>query len=159
MSTGDKTNLAYEFGPFRLDPSERLLLRVGQAIGLTPKAFDLLCRLIEHRPRVVEKMELLGQIWPDTFVVEANLKVLIGEIRRALGDNNTRPTYISSVPKRGYIFIAPIFEAPPERRSIELELNRPARGSVLPATTIDPATATRPSAPQRSGAAAWGSRT
>lgn len=92
------------FGPFTVDAETRQLLRDGSEIHLSPKAFDLLCALIEHRPRVVEKTQLLGQIWPDTFVVDAGLNVLIGEIRRALADDARQPRYVRTVHGVGYAF-------------------------------------------------------
>ena len=71
---------------------------------LSPKAFDVLCVLVEARPTVVNKHELHDRIWPGTFVVDANLSVLIGEIRRALGDSAQTPQYIRTVHKVGYAF-------------------------------------------------------
>src|SRR5262245_817570 len=66
-------NRHYEFGPFRLDVAEHLLLRDGEAVPLTPKAFDLLLALVEGHGHLLEKEELLKKVWPDTFVEEANL--------------------------------------------------------------------------------------
>ena len=63
----------HEFGPFRLDTGERLLLRAGQPVSLTPKAFDLLVYLVERHGRLVSKKDLLSAVWSDTFVEEANL--------------------------------------------------------------------------------------
>ena len=65
----------YEFGPFRLDAGERLLLREGESVPLTPKAFDLLLALVEHHGHLLEKDEPMKLVWPDTFVEEANLSV------------------------------------------------------------------------------------
>jgi DNA-binding winged helix-turn-helix (wHTH) protein len=92
------------FGPFAVDTETRQLLREGSEVHLSPKAFDLLWSLVERRPRVVEKTELHNKIWPDTYVVEANLNVLIGEIRRALGDSAKQPRYIRTVHGVGYAF-------------------------------------------------------
>ena len=92
------------FGPFTVDRETRQLLRDGSAIHVSPKAFDLLCRLIERRPTVIEKAELLGQIWPDAFVVDASLNVLIGEIRKALADSPRQPRYVRTVHGVGYAF-------------------------------------------------------
>ncbi len=92
------------FGPFTVDAETRQLLRDGSEIHLSPKAFDLLCSLIARRPKVVEKTELLEQIWPDTFVVDASLNVLIGEIRRALADDARHPRYLRTVHGVGYAF-------------------------------------------------------
>jgi DNA-binding winged helix-turn-helix (wHTH) protein len=92
------------FGPFNVDAETRQLLRDGSEIHLSPKAFDLLCVLVERRPKVVEKAELVRRIWPDTFVVDAGLNVLIGEVRRALADDARRPRYVRTVHGVGYAF-------------------------------------------------------
>ena len=73
------------FDDFVIDSETRQLTRGGEEIHLSPKAFAVLCALVEQRPNVVPKADLFGQIWPDVFVVDGNLNVLVGEIRRALG--------------------------------------------------------------------------
>ncbi|MGH9836352.1 MAG: winged helix-turn-helix domain-containing protein, partial [Blastocatellia bacterium] len=100
----------YEFGPFRLDAGERLLLRDGESVPLTPKAFDLLLALIEHHGHLLEKDELMKLVWPDTFVEEANLSYNISLIRKALGDGENGQKYIETVPKRGYRFVSGVRE-------------------------------------------------
>ena len=80
------TKHLYEFGPFRLDPAERLLLRDGQPVALTPKCFDLLVVLVEDNGHLLEKGELLKRLWPDQFVEEANLSFNISSLRKALGE-------------------------------------------------------------------------
>ena len=93
------------FGEFTLDSETRQLLgRDRDEIRLSPKAFDLLRVLVERRPTVVDKSELHARIWPGTFVVDANLNVLIAEIRRALGDNPRESRYIRTVHGVGYAF-------------------------------------------------------
>jgi DNA-binding winged helix-turn-helix (wHTH) protein len=92
------------FGPFVFDASGRELRNQQQTVHLTPKAFDLLSALIEQRPRPITKTALYELLWPDTFVDEANLAVLIGEIRAALGDRARKPTYIRTVHRFGYAF-------------------------------------------------------
>jgi DNA-binding winged helix-turn-helix (wHTH) protein len=92
------------FGQFTIDSETRQLVRGGADVHLSPKAFDLLCALIENRPRVLEKGELQGRIWPDTHVVDANLNILIGEIRRAVGDSAQRQELIRTVHGIGYAF-------------------------------------------------------
>jgi DNA-binding winged helix-turn-helix (wHTH) protein len=103
------------FGPFTLDPATRQLLEGGQAIHLSPKAFDVLQVLLEARPTVVAKADLHDRIWPGTFVVDANLSVLIGEIRKALGDSAQTPRYIRTVHKVGYAFCGVAEEPHAER--------------------------------------------
>ncbi len=102
----DKT--IYEFPPFRLDAGERLLLRDGEVINLTPKSFDLLCVLVERPGRLLTKEELLQAVWPDAFVEENNLADNISKLRKALGDGDNGQRFIETVPKRGYRFMAPV---------------------------------------------------
>jgi DNA-binding winged helix-turn-helix (wHTH) protein len=92
------------FGDFVLDSDSRQLTRGGTEIHLSPKAFAVLCALMEKRPNVVPKADLFGQIWPDVFVVEGNLNVLVGEIRRALGDDPHEQRFIRTVHGVGYAF-------------------------------------------------------
>lgn len=90
----------YAFGPFVLDRSRRLLLREGAAVGLTPKAFDLLALLVEHDGTVVTKETLMNRLWPDTAVEESNLTFQISTLRKVLGEGR----YVVTVPGRGYQF-------------------------------------------------------
>ncbi len=98
----------YEFGPFRMDPDNKVLLREGQAIAVTPKAFDTLLVLVRRSSEVVTKDELLKAIWPDSFVEEANLNQNIFMLRKALGDTQEERRYIVTIPARGYRFAAPV---------------------------------------------------
>ena len=98
----------YEFGPFRLDPGERLLLRDGHPVPLTPKAFDVLLVLVNHRGHLVEKRELIETVWPTSFVEEGNLSVMVHAVRKAFGSDHRDPTYIETVSKRGYRFAAEV---------------------------------------------------
>jgi DNA-binding winged helix-turn-helix (wHTH) protein len=99
------------FGPFTIDPDTRQLARDGSELHLSTKAFDLLWLLVEQRPRVVDKTTLQARIWPDTYVVDANLNVLIGEIRRALADSVKEPRFIRTVHGVGYAFCGAAEEA------------------------------------------------
>lgn len=92
------------FLQFILDSETRQLLSDGVEVHLSPKAFDLLCVLLTRRPNVVGKEELLQQIWPKSYVVEANLNVLVGEVRRAIADNPQTPRCIRTVHAVGYAF-------------------------------------------------------
>jgi DNA-binding winged helix-turn-helix (wHTH) protein len=94
------------FDGYVIDSDARQLTRDRDEIHLSPKAFAVLCALVEKRPSVVPKADLFGQIWPDVFVVEGNLNVLVGEIRRALGDDPHEPRYIRTVHGVGYAFCA-----------------------------------------------------
>lgn len=101
-----ETKEFYEFADFRLDLSEKLLLRAGKPVPLTPKVFDTLQILVENAGRLIEKDELMRRVWPDRFVEESNLTFNVKMLRKALGDNAARPRFIETVPKRGYRFIA-----------------------------------------------------
>ena len=96
----------YRFGPFTLDAARRRLSRDGEAVLVPPKALDVLQVLLENRGRTVEKDDLMGRVWPDTIVEEANLTQSVFMLRRALGDEPSDPRYISTVARRGYRFVA-----------------------------------------------------
>jgi len=98
----------YEFGPFQLDPPERLLLCDGQPVPMPPKAFDLLVVLVERSGHLVEKEELLKAVWRDSFVEEGNLSVTVSVLRKALNDDRGMHKYIETVSKRGYRFVADV---------------------------------------------------
>ena len=104
------------FGPFSIDSETRQLRRGSAVLHLSPKAFDLLCLLLEHRPKVLEKPDLHAQMWPDTHVVDGSLNVLITEIRRALDDNARDPKFIRTVHGVGYAFCGATANAPAARR-------------------------------------------
>ena len=93
------------FDEFALDTDTRQLTRGDEALRLSPKAFRLLELLIAARPRALAKQELMERLWPDTFVVEANLSNLVGELRAALGDASQRPRFIRTLQRFGYAFI------------------------------------------------------
>ena len=94
------------FGPFVLDKGTRQLRRGSAELHLSPKAFELLGVLVARRPQAIAKVDLHEQLWPDSFVSDGSLAVLIAEIRRTLGDSAERPTYIRTVPRFGYAFLA-----------------------------------------------------
>src|SRR5262245_65809307 len=100
----------YEFGPFCLIPDERQLLRDGQLVPLTPKAFDLLVVLVENGGHLIGKDELLKRVWPDSCVEEANLSVKMSALRRELGEGPNERQYIETVPRRVYRFVAGVNE-------------------------------------------------
>jgi DNA-binding winged helix-turn-helix (wHTH) protein len=100
----------YDFGRFQLDVKERLLLCDGQPLTLPPKVFDTLATLVRHHGHLVEKDQLMKEVWPDTFVEEVNLAVNISMLRKALGESGNGRTYIETVPKRGYRFTAQVHE-------------------------------------------------
>lgn len=109
----------YEFGPYRLDTAEQLLLRDGKPVPLTPKAFETLVALVERSGHLVEKEELMKVVWSDAYVEESNLTNNVAAIRKLLGRGKSGRSYIETVPKRGYRFTAPVKELPPETLVVE----------------------------------------
>jgi TolB-like protein/DNA-binding winged helix-turn-helix (wHTH) protein/Tfp pilus assembly protein PilF len=105
-----QTKVVFEFGSFRLNPAERLLLRGQTQVHLPPKAFDALVLLVENRGHLLGKDELLRKVWPDTFVEESNLAQHISVLRKALQDREDGSRYIETVPTHGYRFIAEVRE-------------------------------------------------
>ena len=104
-----RINEFYEFGPFRLDPTEHVLLRDGRPVPLRPKVFDLLLVLVENRGHLVDKEQLMSSVWTEQFVEEGNINKNISMLRQALGENGDQK-FIETVPKRGYRFVADVRE-------------------------------------------------
>jgi DNA-binding winged helix-turn-helix (wHTH) protein len=117
-----ETPRLYEFGPFRLDPAERKLLRGNEIVALTPKAFDTLHLLVRNSGHLLEKDELITMLWPDTFVEEGSLSNNIFLLRNALGEN---PEYIETVPRRGYRFVGAVRQLP---HATQPRLEKPLEG-------------------------------
>ena len=137
-------NHSYEFGRFRLKVAERVLLREGEIVPLTPKVFDILLTLVEHRGQVVSKEDLMRRVWPSTFVEEGNLTQNISLLRKALGESPGGVQFIETVPRRGYRFVADItesgeaFDSGP-LISAEIPVQKPAAVTVHPARRRTPA--------------------
>jgi len=123
----------YEFGPFRLDPSQQILVEGKQKVPLTPKAFQTLLVLVENHGRVIAKEELLSRVWPDVFVEEATLAQNVFTLRKQLGDDRETAAYIETVPKRGYRFVADVHRIEPatEQGRPPRPLPRKIMGGVL----------------------------
>src|SRR5919106_4205744 len=92
------------FGPFTLDLDSRQLTSAGREIHLEPKAFELLSALVLERPKALSKADLQERLWPGTFVTEANLSNLVGEIRAALSDPARAPKFVRTAHGFGYAF-------------------------------------------------------
>src|SRR5262245_59297314 len=97
----------FTFRDFSLDLPAQRLWCAGSLVPLSPKAFAVLRRLVEESGQLVSKEELFRAGWANTHVSDGVLKVVILEIRRALGDDPAAPSFIETVPRRGYRFIAP----------------------------------------------------
>ena len=100
--------ITYAFGPFLFTPRRQLLLKGGEAVRIGCRALDLLTAFVQRPNEVLTKSELIDEAWPDTTVVEGNLKVHIAALRRALDDDADQARYIATVSGRGYRFIEPI---------------------------------------------------
>lgn len=102
------------FGPFTLDVETRQLLRDPdrRPVHLSPKAFELLCVLVENRPKVISKSDLHERLWPSTFVSDATLASLVGELREALGDRGRAARFIRTAHGFGYAFSEPASATP-----------------------------------------------
>ena len=110
---------AISFGPYRLLAAQRLLLEGDKPVRLGSRAFDILTALVERAGEVVSKDELIARAWPATYVEEANLKIQVSALRRALGDGQGDNRYVVNVNVlgRGYNFVAPIRKAEPPHTS------------------------------------------
>jgi Tol biopolymer transport system component/DNA-binding winged helix-turn-helix (wHTH) protein len=100
----------YEFGAFRLEPADGVLLRDGVLVSIPPKSIEVLVALVENSGRVLSKDDLMSRVWPDSFVEQANLSHHIFVIRKALGGGPDGDTYIETIPRRGYRFVASVNE-------------------------------------------------
>ncbi len=109
-----QTKHFYQFGPFCLDPVKRRLLRDGEVVKLTPKAFETLLALVEQRGKTIEKDELLKKVWAGVAVEENNLNQSITALRKSLGDSRQESQYIATIPGVGYRFVADVHEVGPE---------------------------------------------
>ncbi|HSY30926.1 MAG TPA: winged helix-turn-helix domain-containing protein [Verrucomicrobiae bacterium] len=125
-----ETPRLYEFGPYRLDPAERKLLRDNEIVALTPKAFDTLLLLVRNSGHLLKKDELINSLWPETFVEEGSLSNNIFLLRKALGED---PAFIETVPRRGYRFVGAVRQfpdGPPTRAEKPSEGGAPAVVSI-----------------------------
>ena len=139
MAIPQPTKLFYEFGPFRINSVQRVLLRDGEVVAVTPKQFDLLLLLVENHGRVVEKERLIEEVWPETAVEEGNLTTNIYMLRKLLGEDANRQQYIQTLPRRGYRFVGEVREVmsgdvwPGAKEPAELHLvTRQEQEAVLP---------------------------
>src|SRR5262245_39385987 len=110
------------FGPYRLDIQSEQLLHEAQPVRLTPKAFQVLCYVVERPGQLVTKEELFQVMWAGTVVSDAALTTCMQEIRKALQDNARSPQYIETVPRRGFRFIAPVTVPAAPVSSFEFQL-------------------------------------
>src|SRR6187455_2669947 len=134
---------SYEFGRFRLKTAERVLLREGELVPLTPKVFDILVTLVEHGGQVVAKDDLMKRVWPNTFVEEGNLTQNISLLRKALGESHGGVQFIETVPRRGYRFVADTSHTWGEKPVQPTSHENPAPVVSIPNTNSQPAASRR----------------
>jgi DNA-binding winged helix-turn-helix (wHTH) protein len=103
------------FGSFTLDEGARTLQRGARSLHLSPKAFDLLILLVRRRPEAIAKADIHQHLWPDTFVSDGNVAVLVAEIRRAIGDSARDARFVRTVQRFGYAFIGSVQGGPSRR--------------------------------------------
>jgi predicted ATPase/DNA-binding winged helix-turn-helix (wHTH) protein len=116
------------FGPFRLFLGERQLKRADEPLQLGSRALDTLIALVERAGEVVTQKELLARVWPDMTVEEANLRVHIASLRKALGDGREGARYIVTVAGRGYSFVPPVtLSTPQPSQSRDAAVSDPAQ--------------------------------
>ena len=106
------------FATFTFDSGRQQLLAGSRDVALSPKAFEVLQLLLEHRPDVVDKQTLAARVWPQTHVSDASLTVVVAEIRRALGDAPESPRFIRTAHRRGYAFVADVEDTEESGRPI-----------------------------------------
>src|SRR5579864_8337697 len=99
---------AFTFGPFHLVASERLLTRGDAPIALGSRALDILITVISTPNEIVSKKDLMSRVWPDVIVEEGSLRFHMASLRKALGDGKDGARYITTLPGRGYCFVAPV---------------------------------------------------
>ena len=124
-------NRLYQFGSFSFDVEERVLLRDNEkSVQLTPKTAELLQILIKNCGRIVEKEQLMSEIWAGSFVEDSNLTFTVRQLRKALTDDAHQPTYIETVPRRGYRFIGEVREISDDAQAASAlaETNPPLAG-------------------------------
>jgi DNA-binding winged helix-turn-helix (wHTH) protein/Tol biopolymer transport system component len=114
----EPNRVLYEFGPFRVDPVERRLIRDGTAVPVSAKVFDTLVVFVCSKGRLLGKDALMRSIWPNTFVDEVNLAQSISQLRKALEERPGGPKFIETVPKHGYRFVADVREVPAASESL-----------------------------------------
>jgi predicted ATPase/DNA-binding winged helix-turn-helix (wHTH) protein len=110
-----RTNDVASFGPFRLFAAERLVEKADEPLQLGGRALDILITLVERAGEVVTRKELISRVWPDVTVEEANLRVHVAGLRKALGDGRDGARYVANVSGRGYCFVAPVTRSPSQR--------------------------------------------
>jgi adenylate cyclase len=128
--------VTYRFGPFTVDAAAYRLWRGDEVIPLSPKIIDLLLYLAARQSALVPKDELFTALWPDVAVTDNALTQAVSELRQALGDDSSKPTYIQTVARRGYRFIAPVEASAPADVAAPAAVEPPRAAGQLPAIGV-----------------------
>ena len=115
-----KTRRIYEFGSYRLDGEEKVLMRDGEAIPIQPKDLETLLVLVERAGHIVKKEELMEKVWPGVFIEEGNLSKRIFNLRQVLGEGPDGRQFIETIPKRGYRFVGLMQEETKEKEASQI---------------------------------------
>jgi predicted ATPase/DNA-binding winged helix-turn-helix (wHTH) protein len=125
MTTAGRTKDGLSFGPFHLVASERLLTKAGAPVELGSRALDILTVLISMPNEIVSKKDLMSRVWPDVLVEEGSLRFHVASLRKALGDGKNGARYITTLPGRGYCFVAPVSQPNTQRDVPVVAVNFP----------------------------------
>src|ERR1700726_4490702 len=104
----NRTDGGLSFGPFNLLVNERLLTKEGVPVALGARALDILIVLTSAPNEIVSKKNLMSRVWPDVIVEEGSLRFHMNGLRKALGDGRGDARYITTLPGRGYCFVASV---------------------------------------------------
>lgn len=149
---------SYSFDDVVVDCANFRIQKDGLVKTLTPRAFDLLIFFIEHRGRVIEKRELLEEVWKGAYVTDNALTKVVKELRRALGDEADAPQYIETVPRRGYRFISEVHIIESENEAAPLPDQAQAQESEIAPSASELATRATPDAPLSSSVSSTAAR-
>ena len=127
----------YQFGPYRLNPAERQLVRDDQPVSLAPKTFELLVYLVANHGRLVTKDQIFEAVWPGSFVEDSNLTVSISALRRALAEKESGQQYIETVTKAGYRFVAPVSEGESSSEVVVQDRTEANEAALLTTTSVE----------------------
>ena len=132
VSDDPQTNEIASFGPFRLNAAQRLLMKEDEPVLLGSRSLDILIALVERPGEVVSSRDLIKRVWPDVTVEDANLRVHVANLRKALGEGQDGARYVANIPGRGYCFVAPVRRSASAPRIVPVA-TPPDRSLKLPA--------------------------
>src|SRR6185295_14976437 len=108
----------FSFGSFEFDPIKQHLIRDGAIIPLRSRSAAVLKVLLENAGQVVSRADLVALVWNDVSVSDGNLNLAIHQVRKALGDDPSNPTYVKTIARTGFVFLTPVFRIRTEDNSV-----------------------------------------